>query len=113
MPPLGHTYYTTLRLQTQGPNVAKNWRLLVRNRDSSQRCFSLTSLSLHRLILGGYYFLKASKFDRVITGVDQPNHFWFDIREVRHILFAAAIPTLHRQPLPIYRDTCHALNEIA
>ena len=37
------------------------------------------------LYIGRYYFLKASKLDRVITGADHLDHFWFDIREAPHI----------------------------
>ena len=37
--------------------------------------FLSTSFSLRRFILVRYYFLKASKLDKAIMGVDHPDHF--------------------------------------
>jgi hypothetical protein len=48
-----------------------------------------------------------------IMGADHPDHSWFDIRAALHILFAATILGLGRQPLLIDRHTFHALDETA
>jgi hypothetical protein len=58
-------------------------------------------------------FVKASKFDRVITGGDQPDRSLFYIRAGLHILFAATILGLHSRPLLIDPDTFRALTETA